>query len=162
MSQRSTRTAKPAASRPEGTPGPGPGRAGPDAGRGRRTAWIQAPERLRAFVRRSEAGMVLLAAVTGCVGGLVVSGMNLATQGLREVLYRLPQGSRLSAADDNRSLVLVLAPCVGGAVLGLLMFLLGRIRSMRRRPAIDPIEANALHGGADVAARQRLGRRART
>ena len=151
VSQRSTRTAKPGAPRPEGPAGTaaasGQARPGPDAVGGHRTVWVQAPERLRAYVRRSEAGMVLLAAVTGCVGGLVVSGMNLATQGLRELLYRLPQGTRLSAAGEVDPLMLLLAPCLGGAVLGLLMVLIGRIRAMRRRPAIDPIEANALHGG---------------
>ncbi|WP_336492626.1 chloride channel protein [Methylobacterium nigriterrae] len=108
---------------------------------------IQAPGRLRALVRGSEAGLVALAALAGCVAGLAVSAMNLATQALRELLFGLPAGTRLSAADAVAPLTLLLGPALGGAGLGLLIFAVGRWRGRRRRPVIDPIEANALHGG---------------
>jgi chloride channel protein, CIC family len=147
VSQRSTRRRAPdAGARPAALPASPtpPSRTGEGRRAGR--AWIQAPERLRAFVRRSEAGLVLLAAATGCVSGLAVSGMSAATQGLRELLYRLPPGARLSASAGIDPLALLLAPCLGGAALGLLVLLVGRFRAMRRA-AVDPIEANALHGG---------------
>jgi len=152
VSQRSTRRRVPAAAAgPAARPAPpakpprgGEGRGGEGRRAGR--AWIQAPERLRAFVRRSEAGLVLLAAATGCLSGLVVSAMNIATQSLRELLYGLPAGARLSASAGIDPLTLLLAPCLGGAVLGLMILAVGRFRAMRRA-AIDPIEANALHGG---------------
>lgn len=108
---------------------------------------VQAPGRLRAFVRRSEMGLVLLAGATGCVAGVTVAGMNLAAQGLREALYRLPSGARLSAAEDLAPWALFLGPCVGGILLGLLILAADRLRGRRKRPVIDPIEANALHGG---------------
>lgn len=149
MSQRSTRRPAPAAGAGAAARPTSPAKAKPSrGGEGRRTgrAWIQAPERLRAFVRRSEAGLVLLAAATGCVGGVAVSGMNIATQSLRELLYGLPTGARLSASAGIDPLTLLLAPCLGGAVLGFLVLLVGRFRAMRRA-AVDPIEANALHGG---------------
>ncbi len=150
MSQPPIQAARLKDPRPGDAAGPAPSakpagtRAGPEGGR---RGWMQAPERLRAFVRRSEAGMVLLAAATGCVGGVVVSAMSLATQALREFLYRLPHGTRLSAAEGLDPLVLLLAPCFGGVLLGLLLLVAGRLRALRRRPTIDPIEANALHGG---------------
>ncbi len=143
MSQRSTRRRAPGAG-PTARPAPP---AKPPRGRSRiRVPWIRVPERLRAFVRRSEAGLVLLAAVIGCVSGLAVSGMGLATQQLRELLYRLPAGTRLSASEGIDPLALLLAPCLGGAMLGLLVLVAGRTRALRRA-AVDPIEANALHGG---------------
>ncbi|MCJ2011190.1 chloride channel protein [Methylobacterium sp. J-076] len=69
------------------------------------------------------------------------------TQGLREVLYRLPAGSRLSAMDAVSPILLLVGPCLGGIALGLLIVLVNYVRGPRKRPAIDPIEANALHGG---------------
>jgi len=117
--------------------------------RGRRVhaPFVQAPGRLRAFVRRSEGGLVLLATFVGAISGVAVSGMTWMTQGLREVLYRLPAGSRLSAMDVVTPILLLAGPCLGGMALGLLIVLVNYIRGPRKRPAIDPIEANALHGG---------------
>ncbi|GJD37124.1 chloride channel protein [Methylobacterium aerolatum] len=112
-----------------------------------RVPFVQAPGRLRAFVRRSEGGLVLLAMVVGGVSGLAVSGMTWLTQGLREALYRLPPGTRLSAADGVTPILLLAGPCLGGLALGLLILLVQYLRGPRKRPAIDPIEANALHGG---------------
>ncbi|MFD0934618.1 chloride channel protein, partial [Methylobacterium trifolii] len=53
----------------------------------------------------------------------------------------------LSATDAVPPLALLLGPCLGGLLLGLLMLAAGRLRGPNRRPIIDPIEANALHGG---------------
>ncbi|MGX5776094.1 chloride channel protein [Methylorubrum zatmanii] len=112
--------------------------------------WVQAPLRLRAWVRASELALVLLAAVTGCLGGLAVAAMSGATQILREVLYRLPSGQRLSsltALPEGLSSLSFLAPALGGAVLGLMLLVSTRGRGKGRRSVVDPIEANALHGG---------------
>ncbi|WP_455974455.1 chloride channel protein [Methylorubrum populi] len=123
-------------------PSPSPSARGP---------WVQVPLRLRAWVRASELALVLLAAVTGCLGGLAVAGMSGATQILREVLYRLPSGQRLSGLTALPSGGLMglsfLAPALGGAVLGLLLLASTRGRGRGRRSVVDPIEANALHGG---------------
>ncbi|MGU3541044.1 chloride channel protein [Methylobacterium sp. A54F] len=108
---------------------------------------FQAPGALRVLVRGNEVGLVLLAAVTGCIAGLGVAGMSAATQALREVLYGLPHGARLSATADLPPLTLLAGPTIGGLLLGLLIFAAGRVRGPRKRPVIDPIEANALHGG---------------
>ncbi len=121
--------------------------AAPAGGRRERAPFLQAPGRLRAFVRRSEGGLVLLATFVGGVSGLAVSGMTALTQGLREILYWLPAGSRLSAADTVTPILLLTGPCLGGAALGALIILVNYLRGPRKRPAIDPIEANALHGG---------------
>ncbi|MEL6061225.1 MULTISPECIES: chloride channel protein [unclassified Methylobacterium] len=124
--------------------------AGPQARARRRwvgVGIVQAPGRLRSLVRRSEGGLVALATLVGCVAGIAVSAMNWATQHLRELLFLLPPGMRLSAADAVSPVLLLVGPCLGGALLGLVIVAAGFIRGPRKRPAIDPIEANALHGG---------------
>jgi CIC family chloride channel protein len=108
---------------------------------------VQAPGRLRSLVRRSEGGLVALATLVGCVAGVAVSAMTWVTQSLRELLFLLPSGMRLSAADTVTPALLLIGPCLGGALLGTLIVAMHYIRGPRKRPAIDPIEANALHGG---------------
>jgi chloride channel protein, CIC family len=95
--------------------------------------YFEAPQRLRAFVRAHETSLVVLAALIGIIGGLVVAAMSAAVEGLHVLLFNLDMGERLSSQfriDPLRAL---------------LAFLL----LLRWRPAreIDPIEANALHGG---------------
>lgn len=135
-----------------GRPADGRGRkaAGPH-GRTRRrwtgAAIVHVPGRLRSLVRRSEGGLVALATLVGCIAGLAVSAMTWATQSLRELLYLLPSGTRLSAADTVTPTLLLVGPCLGGGLLGLLIVAVSYLRGPRKRPAVDPIEANALHGG---------------
>src|SRR4051812_1345557 len=105
---------------------------------------VQAPGRLRAIVRASEIGLIALAAVVGCLSGVLVSAMGLIAQGLHEALFGLPRGQRLSSAHGLNTPALLLVRAVGGALLGLVLVVGSRFR---KRPAVDPIEANALHGG---------------
>ncbi|MCJ2045029.1 chloride channel protein [Methylobacterium sp. J-078] len=107
---------------------------------------VQAPGHLRALVRGSEIGLIVLAALIGCCGGVAVAAMTYATQGMREWLYGLPPGLRLSAATDLPPLVMLLAPAFGGVLLALFTLAL-RWQRRPRRAVVDPIEANALHGG---------------
>src|SRR6202041_870816 len=106
--------------------------------------YFEAPRRLRAFVRAHETSLVVLAALIGTIGGLVVAAMSAAVQGMHELLFNLEIGDRLSSQyriDPWRAL---LVPSLGGLVLGATSLLLLRWRPARE---IDPIEANALHGG---------------
>ncbi|MCJ2082155.1 chloride channel protein [Methylobacterium sp. J-090] len=109
--------------------------------------FAQAPARARALVRGGETGLVALAALAGCGAGVLVAAMGWVAQALRESLYGLPNGARLSATPDLSALTLVLAPAAGGALLGLLAIAIARRRGRRPQAVIDPIEANALHGG---------------
>jgi CIC family chloride channel protein len=106
-------------------------------------AAVQAPGRWRSFVRTSELGLVALAALVGVASGVVVVGLGAAAQLLHEFLYDLPRGQLLSSAEGLSPRNLLLAPVAGGLLLGILMAK-GRLR---RRTPVDPIEANALHGG---------------
>src|ERR1700674_1858032 len=102
------------------------------------------PRRLRAFVRARETSLVLLAVVIGALGGLVVAAMSALVDLLHMVLFGLGPGERLSAQPHLDPGVAILVPTLGGLGLGLAGIVLAR-----RRPAreVDPIEANALHGG---------------
>jgi CIC family chloride channel protein len=106
--------------------------------------FLEAPRRLRAFVRAHETSLVVLAALIGTIGGLVVVAMSAAVAGLHVLLFNLDFGERLSSQvriDPWRAL---LVPSLGGLLLGIAFLLLLRWRPARE---IDPIEANALHGG---------------
>jgi CIC family chloride channel protein len=106
--------------------------------------YIEAPRRLRAFVRAHEASLILLAVLIGVIGGLVVAVMGTAVFKLHEVLFQIPAGERLSSQDSIDPLRAMLVPGIGGLALGGAFLLLLRWRPARE---VDPIEANALHGG---------------
>jgi CIC family chloride channel protein len=106
--------------------------------------FLEAPRRLRAFVRAHETSLVVLAALVGTTGGLVVAAMGAAVEGLHVLLFSLEAGDRLSSQFRIEPLRALLVPSLGGLLLGLAFLLLSRWRPARE---IDPIEANALHGG---------------
>lgn len=106
--------------------------------------YLEAPARLRALVRARETSLVLLAVLVGAIGGLAVSAMSGAVTVLHAVLFKLPLGDRLSGQPTLDPWHAVLVPTVGGLLLGLAFLLLLRWRPARE---IDPVEANALHGG---------------
>jgi chloride channel protein, CIC family len=105
--------------------------------------YLEAPRRLRAFVRAHETSLVVLAAMIGTIGGLVVLAMSVAVAALHALLFNISITERLSSQLSVETLRAVLVPSLGGLLLGVALLLL------RWRPAreIDPIEANALHGG---------------
>jgi chloride channel protein, CIC family len=105
---------------------------------------FEIPRRLRAFVRAREISLVVLAIAIGVVGGLVAGAMSALVDLLHRVLFALPAGERLSGQAMLNASVALTVPCVGGLVLGLAGHILARTRPIRE---IDPIEANALHGG---------------
>ncbi len=104
---------------------------------------VSAPKRLRALVRSRESSIIVLSAVVGALGGLVVAGMGAVVAGFHAVLFGIPFGYRLSALPEIWP-VQALVPAAGGFVLGLSFLALAR---WRPEPPVDPIEANALRGG---------------
>ncbi len=105
---------------------------------------MHAPQTLRALVRANELGLVILAAIVGAFAGIVVYLMTGAAQLAHVLLFSIDLDQHLSAMDEvdwRRSL---LVPILGGLLMG--MFTLG-VTWLWPRRAVDPIEANALHGG---------------
>jgi CIC family chloride channel protein len=106
--------------------------------------YLEAPRRLRAFVRAHESSLVVLAALVGATAGLVVTAMSTVVEAMHVALFNLDWGERLSSQYRIDPLRALLVPSLGGLLLGIAFLLLSRVRPARE---IDPIEANALHGG---------------
>ncbi len=99
---------------------------------------------MRAFVRAHETSLVVLAAMIGTIGGLVVLAMSVAVAALHALLFNISITERLSSQPSLETLRAVLVPSLGGLLLGVAFLLLAHWRPARE---VDPIEANALHGG---------------
>ncbi len=82
--------------------------------------------------------------MVGVAGGLVVAAMGTAVDLLHEVFFRLAPHERLSAQLSLPPLLALLVPLLGGLIFGAASELIRRWRPERE---VDPIEANALHGG---------------
>jgi CIC family chloride channel protein len=97
--------------------------------------------RLRGIVRGSEAWLVLLGVLSGIASGLVVALIGTTSNAMHSLLYGVHDGRLSGALVIHRGLA---SPIIGGLILGGASWLWSR-----RRPTqpIDPIEANALHGG---------------
>lgn len=120
----------------------------PDTGRAPAPAERAALRRLidqaQSAVRARETALVVIAAIMGVLAGVAASIMSATTQWMHEVLYWLAPGERLSSSPALASPWLVIIPAIGGAAMGLIALALKR---WRRHAFVDPIEANALHGG---------------
>ncbi|HLN36934.1 MAG TPA: chloride channel protein, partial [Xanthobacteraceae bacterium] len=107
-------------------------------------ARLEIPRRLRAIVRARESSLILLAAIVGVLGGAVVAGMGIGVDILHEVFFNLAPGERLSGRLSLDPWLAVLVPLSGGILFGIASEVIARWRPERE---VDPIEANALHGG---------------
>ena len=99
---------------------------------------------LRAWVRSSEIALVMLAAAVGAGAAALVTGMSAASQLAHVTLFGIPLDQRLSASTSLDPWRVLLFPAGGGLLIGLTE--LWR-RTRQARPAVDPVEANALRGG---------------
>lgn len=106
--------------------------------------YLEAPHRLRALVRARESSLIVIAALIGAISGLLVAAMSAAVELLHVGLFNIPLGTRLSGQDKIDPVHAIVVPTLGGLVLGIALLVLLRWRPGRE---IDPIEANALHGG---------------
>ena len=88
--------------------------------------------------------LVALACIVGAIAGVLVTGISWIVQTLHWLLFGLAPGARLSGMFSLSTPGQALVPVVGGMLVGLTVLFL---RRGRYRAPIDPIEANALHGG---------------
>jgi CIC family chloride channel protein len=104
---------------------------------------LEVPRRLRAIVRARESSVIVLAAVVGAIAGLVVAGMGELVALMHVTFFILDPGERLSGQVSLNPLYAFLTPCLGGLLFGLVTAYITR----KRGTEVDPVEANALHGG---------------
>jgi chloride channel protein, CIC family len=102
------------------------------------------PAYWRLYMRSSAVVRVGLAILVGFVAGACVTGMTNAAELMHVAIYGIAFDERLSAKAAVALPVALASLCGGGLVLGL-------VDHWRRRrgakTSIDPVEANALHGG---------------
>lgn len=104
---------------------------------------FEVPHRLRALVRARESSVILLAAISGSMAGLVVAGMGELVSLMHLIFFGLDPGERLSGVYALNPFYAFLVPCLGGLAFGLVTAYVSRWRGSE----VDPVEANALHGG---------------
>jgi CIC family chloride channel protein len=104
---------------------------------------VRAAAALRAWLRRSEVGVLTLAVVIGIASGIIAGLMGAMTTWMHVVMFG-PEAEHGLSALTNLHPAVLLFPAVGGLVLSILNIGLSR---WWPRPPIDPIEANALYGG---------------
>ena len=104
---------------------------------------LEVPHRLRAIVRARESSVIVLAVIIGAIAGLAVAAMGEAVGLMHQVFFGLDPGERLSGRVSLDPLRAFMVPCIGGLLFGLVTAYFTR----RRGTEVDPIEANALHGG---------------
>jgi CIC family chloride channel protein len=95
-------------------------------------------------VRARESSLIVLAALVGAIAGLVVFVMGAGVDLLHRLFFQLDPGVRLSGLLRLDPVLAISVPLAGGIVFGIARELIARWRPERE---IDPIEANALHGG---------------
>ena len=105
---------------------------------------LEIPRRLRALVRARESSLVGLAALVGAIAGVVVAVMGGSVDLLHQTFFNLAPGERLSARLSLNPWLAASVPALGGVIFGIAAELIRRWRPDRE---VDPIEANALHGG---------------
>ena len=88
--------------------------------------------------------MALLAAFVGICAGAVVSAMGYFSRLLHSLVFSIPFGDRLSGAYGIDQLHLLIGPIVGGLILAIIFV---GLKYLNKKPMVDPMEANALHGG---------------
>jgi CIC family chloride channel protein len=98
---------------------------------------------LRGAIRASELWMVAVAVVVGALSGLAAIAVGSAAHLLQHWLYGIDFDQRLSAISAVPRISLLALPA-GGLLLGGATWLWAR---QRPTATVDPVEANALHGG---------------
>ena len=96
------------------------------------------------FLRSNEAAQILACGVGGAVVGAAVTGLHKGVEFLHRASFNLPHGYGLSTGVDVDLLRILFVPLLGGLALGLGALI---VRRFGASEVVDPIEANALHGG---------------
>ena len=100
-------------------------------------------QRLRKVLRDNVFVLVMAAACAGAASGVIAALMVTTSEALHRILFALAPGEQLSSMDQLPSANTLVALVTGGLVVGATYML----QSNRRHSIVDPIEANALHGG---------------
>jgi CIC family chloride channel protein len=112
-----------------------------DQWRRRASALTTAAQR---YIRSSDPAQILACGLAGALIGLVTAALHRSVDRLHEVAFNLPRGTSLSMGQGVDLLRILFIPAIGGLALGIGALI---VRRLGAKDVIDPIEANALHGG---------------
>jgi CIC family chloride channel protein len=98
----------------------------------------------RSDLRNSELALIGLAAAVGLIVGIGVVALRDLLDLIHQWTFSIPPDRHLSEAVGLDPRRVLLVPCLGGIVVGLVSV---AIRKLRPREIVDAIEANALFGG---------------
>ncbi len=106
--------------------------------------WSRWSRPMRWSLRDNEPVLIALCAPLGALVGFAVVTMHEGVAAIHWLIYGISLESSLSAAPNLPWMRIAVIPAAGGLGLGLLTVLL---RRFRQSEIVDPVEANALHGG---------------
>ena len=99
---------------------------------------------IQRLARSSESAQIFLCAGSGAIIGGLVAGLRRGIDLLHRFSFNLPPGASLSTGIGVDPLRVLIIPACGGLLIGLAALFVSRYRTSE---IVDPIEANALHGG---------------
>jgi CIC family chloride channel protein len=106
--------------------------------------WARRLLLLQGRLRSNEPTQILVCASFGALVGVLVAGLHALVDRIHHFAFNISGDLTLSAGigvDPNRILIV---PALGGLLLGIGALI---VRRYRPNDVVDPIEANALHGG---------------
>lgn len=106
--------------------------------------WRDNPDLLRRTLRNSRPGQILVCGLMGLLVGALVIGLHHLIFVARHYVYGTGIDEHLSSADALPLRMVLLAPVLGGTLIGIGVLL---HRALKLKEVVDPIEANAMHGG---------------
>ena len=106
--------------------------------------WARRLLLLQGRLRSNEPTQILACASFGAVIGALVAGLHLLVDWLHHVAFNIAGDHTLSTGIGIDMQRVLYVPVLGGLALGLGVIIMRRIRPT---DVVDPIEANALHGG---------------
>jgi len=109
--------------------------------------WRKVRQLFRTFQRNfrsNEPGQILACGFAGSVIGAIVAGLRRGVDLLHRISFNLPDGYSLSTGLGVDPQRVLFVPLLGGLALGIGALIVRRFNAL---DVIDPIEANALHGG---------------
>lgn len=99
---------------------------------------------LQGRLRSNEPTQIFVCAVLGALVGALISGLHHVVDIVHAIVFNLSGPGTLSTGIGVDPLRILVVPAVGGLALGIGVVVMRRLRPTE---VVDPIEANALHGG---------------
>lgn len=99
---------------------------------------------LQGRLRSNEPTQIFVCGVFGALVGALIAGLHRLVDLIHNLAFNLSGSFTLSTGIGVDPMRILIVPVAGGLVLGIVVAIMRRVRPTE---VVDPIEANALHGG---------------